>query len=71
MSPATIRCQYRWYACLLVEVIFCRSFTASRSETGTSCSEKPLSPPELPYTVRPWGSSAISSTENRWLLLAI
>lgn len=71
VSSSTIRCQYRWCGYLLFDVTFCRSVTASRSDSGTSPSEKPFRPPELPYTVWPSGFSATSSTVKRWLLLAI
>ncbi|CAM5398469.1 hypothetical protein SFUMM280S_03445 [Streptomyces fumanus] len=53
---------------MLAEVTFCCLFTAVRSDSGTSASSKPASPPELPYTVRPPASRATSSTPNRSLL---
>ncbi|CAM5232364.1 hypothetical protein SGLAM104S_00040 [Streptomyces glaucescens] len=49
----------------------CFLFTAARSEAGTSSIEKPFSPPELPYTVRPSRSWATSSTVNCWPPAAI
>lgn len=71
VPSSTVRCQYRWYAYLLEESTSCVSFTAARSDSGTSWSEKPFRAPELAYSALPSEPLVTSSTLKRWLLLAI